>query len=64
MQHMHGNIPYMFYYWPDPVVYLLQVQSSMDCMRWMYVWKAMWLSLVVGERECKILNHTVLELRI
>ena len=29
MQHMHGNIPYMFDYWADPVVHLLLGKSSM-----------------------------------
>ena len=29
MQHMDGNIRYMFIYWADPVVYLLLLKSSL-----------------------------------
>ena len=29
IQHMHGNIPYMFDCWADPVVHLLLLKSSM-----------------------------------
>ena len=29
MLHMHGDIPYMFGGWNDPVVHLLLLQSSM-----------------------------------
>ena len=28
MQHMHGNIPYKFYYWADPFVHLILLRSS------------------------------------
>ena len=35
MQHMHGNIPYMFNCWAYPVVHLLLQQSSMA--RYFYV---------------------------
>ena len=28
MQHMHGNIQYMFVCWPNPVVHLLLLKSS------------------------------------
>ena len=28
MQYMHGNIPYLFDYWTNPVVHLLQLNSS------------------------------------
>lgn len=27
MQHIHCNIPYLFYIWADPVVHLLLLQS-------------------------------------
>ena len=30
MQHMHGNILYMFDCWADPVVHLILLLSSMD----------------------------------
>ena len=30
MQHMDGNIPFMFYCWADPGVHLLLLKSSMD----------------------------------
>ena len=30
MQHMDGNIPYMFYCWAEPGVHLLLLKSSMD----------------------------------
>ena len=29
LQHIHGNIPYMFDRWADPVVHLLLLKSSM-----------------------------------
>ena len=29
-KNMHGNIPYMFDYWADPVVHLFILKSSMD----------------------------------
>ena len=31
MQHMHGNISYMFDYWANPVVHLLLVKTSLCC---------------------------------
>ena len=29
MQHMNGNIPYLFDFWDDPFVHLLLLKSSM-----------------------------------
>ena len=33
MEHMRGNIPYLFDFWADPFVHLLLLKSSMDGMR-------------------------------
>ena len=30
IQHMHGNIPFMFDCWADSVLHLLLLKSSMD----------------------------------
>ena len=47
LQHMHGNIPFMFDYWADPTVHLLLLDTSsmakynkvfLDCS-WKYVFE-------------------------